>query len=88
MTLPDERLRSLKQAEQLLRDLCDPRTTPRIPRTLRDRARGCLRHYPTDYDLARAAEAAPDVFSPDIEAVTRLFMRHAINKQAQENNNE
>ena len=62
MTLPDERYRAVQQAERLLRELCDPRMTPRIPSAIRDRARGCLRHYPSQWDMDRAATAAPEVF--------------------------
>lgn len=62
MTLPDERYRAVKQAEQLLRDLCDPAKTPRIPQAIRQRASGCLRHYPGTWDMDRAAHSCPTVF--------------------------
>lgn len=80
MTLPDERYRAVKMAEQLLKDLCDPSVTPKIPKVIRQRASGCLRHYPGTWDLQRAAIAAPDVFQERMEAVSRLF------KQYEENN--
>jgi hypothetical protein len=63
MTLPDERYRALKNAEQFLLELCDPKKTPKVPSEVRDRARGVLRHYPTNFDMGRLAEAAPDIVS-------------------------
>lgn len=62
MTLPDERYRAVLAAEQFLRDLLDPSKTPRVPRTVRDRARSVLRHYPGKWDMDRAATAAEHVF--------------------------
>ena len=50
-------------AEQLLKDLCDHTKTPRVPKTIRQRASGCLRHYPGTWDLDRAAHSCPDVFA-------------------------
>jgi hypothetical protein len=61
MTLPDERYRALKQGKKLLEELCDPGKTPRVPSIVRDRARGALRHYPSDYELDRMAEKCPDL---------------------------
>jgi|APCry1669190646_1035306.scaffolds.fasta_scaffold20563_3 hypothetical protein len=61
MTLPDERYRSLKQGKKLLEELCDPGKTPRVPSIIRDRARGALRHFPSDYDLERMADQCPDI---------------------------
>lgn len=74
MTLPDERYRAVKMAEQLLKDLCNPAVTPRIPKTIRQRASGCLRHYPGDWDMKRASQAIPEVFQERMEPVTRMFM--------------
>ena len=61
MTLPDERFRALKQGKKLLEELCDPGKTPRVPGRVRARARGALRHYPSDYDLERMADQCPDM---------------------------
>ena len=80
MTLPDERYRSIMQARRLLQELCDPKLTPRVAAGIRDRARGALRHYPTDYDMLRAAEAAPNVFQQRMEDLHRFVAagsRHA-----------
>ncbi len=51
MTLPDERYRSLKQAKKLLEERVDPGKTPRVPAVVRERARGVLRHFPSDYEF-------------------------------------
>jgi hypothetical protein len=61
MTLPDERYRALKQSKKLLEELCDPGKTPRVPSIIRDRARGCLRHFPSDYDLEQLANNSPEL---------------------------
>ena len=72
MPLPDERYRSIMQAKRLLQELCDPRLTPRVAAGIRDRARGVLRHYPSDWDMNRAAEAAPEVFQERMEDLHRF----------------
>jgi hypothetical protein len=61
MTLPDEIYRALKQAKKLMEELCDPGRTPRVPSLIRDRARGALRHFPSDYELDRMAEDSPEL---------------------------
>ncbi len=75
MTLPDERYRAVQQAEQLMRDLCDPRVTPRVPATIRARARAVLRHYPGAFDMHMAAEAAPGVFQERMEDLHRFIVK-------------
>ncbi len=62
MTLPDERYRAVLQAERLLKDLCDPSVTPRVPKSVRSRASSALRHYPGSWDMDRAAHSCPEVF--------------------------
>lgn len=61
MTLPDERYRAIKQGKKLLEELCDPGKTPRVPGIVRDRARGALRHFPSDYELEHMAEKCPEL---------------------------
>jgi len=78
MTLPDERYRAVVQTEKFLREIL---ATPRVPKAIKDRARSCLRHYPSDWDMERAAEGAPDVFQKQMEAVTRLFKQYEESKQ-------
>lgn len=60
MTLPDERFRAIRQGRKLLEELCDPGRTPRVPSIVRDRARGALRHYPSDYELEAIARTSPN----------------------------
>jgi hypothetical protein len=74
MTLPDERYRALKQGKKLLEELCDPGRTPRVPSLVRDRARGALRHYPSDYELERMAEKCPELLN------TQPFSVYTVNK--------
>jgi hypothetical protein len=76
MTLPDERYRAIKLAEQLLKDLCDRSKTPRVPKIIRQRASGCLRHYPSNWDLDRLAEKSPDVIIKQLEPLTRMVMSY------------
>lgn len=60
MTIPHERYRALKQAKKLMEELVDPGKTPRVPSLVRERARGALRHFPSDYELDKIAEKCPD----------------------------
>ena len=60
MTTPDERYRALQQTRKLLEELCDPGRTPRVPSIVRDRARGALRHYPSDWELGTISTRVPD----------------------------
>lgn len=76
MTLPDERYRAVRLAESFLLDLCNCHATPRVPRVIRERARSILRHYPSEYDLDRLTEKAPDVIIKEMEPVTRMIMSY------------
>jgi len=76
MTLPDERYRAIKMAEQLLRDLCDPAMTPRVPRVIRSRASSALRHYPGSYDLQQLERAAPHVVQQHMEPLYKMVLQH------------
>lgn len=81
MTLPDERYRAVVQTRRFLLDLCNSQHTPRVPRIIREHARSMLRHYPSDWDMNRAAEGAPDVFQERMEAVTRLMKQYEESKK-------
>jgi hypothetical protein len=81
MTLPDERYRAVMRARELMYALMDPKKTPGVPKTVREQARGVLRHYPSDWDMDRASEASPDVFQKQMEAVTRLFQQYEESKR-------
>ena len=51
MTIPVERTRTVLRTREFLKNLLDPKQTPRIPRALRNQARALLKHYPTAIDL-------------------------------------
>jgi hypothetical protein len=80
MTLPDERYRAVVQTQKFLVEILN---TPRVPKAIKDRARSCLRHYPTDWDMQRTALQAPDVFAERMEDVTRMFKKYEENKNEQ-----
>lgn len=80
MTLPDERYRAVRMAEQLLKDLCNPIVTPRVPKIIRQRASGCLRHFPSDWDMDQASRLCPEIFQQRMEDVTRLFKQYEQSK--------
>lgn len=82
MTLPDERFRAIVRTGEFLLELTDPQSTPRIPRTIRQRARGLLRHYPTSYHLERLAEKSPDVIIEQMEPLTRMVMTYQQEKRS------
>ena len=71
LTLPDERYRSVKWAQGFLSRLAGGHYA-RTPKAVRDEARSILRHYPTDYDMNRAAEGAPEVFQERMEDLHRF----------------
>ncbi len=74
MTLPDERYRAVKWAEDFLKRLAGG-AIHRVPKAVRDEARSVLRHYPSSYDMNRAAHAAPEVFQERMEDLHR-FVAH------------
>lgn len=78
MTLPDERYRAIKQARRLLEELCDSKLTPRVAVGIRDRARGALRHYPSEYEMDQAAKLAPMVFQKEMEPLYRMIKQQEI----------
>jgi hypothetical protein len=73
MTLPDERYRALKWAEQLLLDLQDRSKTPRVPKHIRAQARSVLRHYPGAYYIDELARARPDIIQERMEELHRFI---------------
>lgn len=62
MTVPIEKSWAIMNTEQFLKDLLDPKKTPKVPKAIRTKAYWCLRHYPHDYDMERARDKAPEVF--------------------------
>jgi len=61
MTLPCERYNAVKRTEEFLKDLMDPKLTPRVPTTIRQQAYYCLRHYPGEYYLDVMATKCPKI---------------------------
>ena len=80
MTLPDERYRAIQQTQRFLLRLL---STPRVPRAVRDEARGLLRHYPGEYDLQQLASAAPHVVQQQMEDLHR-FVAAGVHQAAEE----
>jgi hypothetical protein len=77
MTLPDERYRAVVQTQRFLLQIL---TTPRVPKAIKDQARSCLRHYPSEWDMKTASELAPHVFAERMEDVTRMFKSYEKSK--------
>ena len=82
MTLPDERYRAVTHAGRFLVRLAGGEF-PRVPKAVRDEARALLRHYPNQYDMDRAAHAAPEVFQEQMEDLHR-FVAQGV-RQAEQN---
>jgi hypothetical protein len=77
MTLPDERYRAVVQTQKFLLEIL---STPRVPKAIKDGARHCLRHYPSEYDMSKTAQTSPDIFAERMEDVTRMFKLYEQNK--------
>lgn len=56
MTVPIERTNAVMWTEDFLLDLCDPKKTPRVPKSIRERAKRMLRHYPSKFEMETIAE--------------------------------
>lgn len=69
MTIPAERTRAVQNVRKFLRDLMDRTQTKRIPAEVRKQARQLLRHFPSDFDIEKAAKKVCDTFAvPDTVA--------------------
>ena len=71
LTLPDERYRAVKWAEAFLSRLAGGQYA-RVPKAVRDEARSILRHYPSTWDMNRAASTSPEVFQERMEDLHRF----------------
>jgi hypothetical protein len=71
MTLPDERYRAVMETKKFLESILNTRSG--LSKDMKEQARWCLRHYPSEYDLDRASEGAPDIFQRRMEDVARMF---------------
>jgi hypothetical protein len=67
MTMPSERARAINYAREFLRDLLDPKKTPRVPREIRVRAYRVLRHYPWSLYVEQLAKKCPDILEVEKE---------------------
>jgi hypothetical protein len=86
MTLPDERYRAVIETQRFLLRIL---TTPRVPKAVKDEARSMLRHYPSDFDMQRAARQSPEVFQERMEDLHRFVaagVRAAAGNEAAELN--
>lgn len=88
MTLPDERYRAIRITATLLTDLCNSRTTPRVPREIRQRAAQCLRHFPSQYDLQQLESAAPHVVQQQMEPLHRMVAAYTAMTPEHDDNHE
>lgn len=73
MTLPDERYRAVVQTMRFLTDILN---TPRVPKQIKEQARSLLRHYPSAYDMTRAARHSPDIFAEKMDDLHRMVLRY------------
>lgn len=62
MTLPAERTHAVQRTHEFLRDLLDPKKTPRVPKAIRKKAYQCLRHFPWTSHLDYSAKALPRIW--------------------------
>ena len=65
MTLPNERYRAVGHAREFLRDLLDPKKTPRVPKEIRKRAYYALKHFPNEFDMEEVVDKTKVVFEKD-----------------------
>ena len=85
MTLPDERYRAVKYAQDFLSRLAGGQYA-RVPKAVRDEARNILRHYPNSWDMDRAAQAAPDVFQERMEPLYRMIKQRDLEQNPETTN--
>ena len=61
--LPEEEYHSLKETYKFLNQIIDPKKIPNIPKSLRDKARHCLKNYPVKRTLDELQQGV-DFFNP------------------------
>ena len=54
MTVLSERIRAVKNTKHFLFFLANTTRTPALPKTIRERCRDLLKHYPSDDEIERA----------------------------------
>jgi hypothetical protein len=85
MTLPDERYRAVKWAESFLQRLAGGQY-PRTPKAVRQEARSILRHYPSNWDMDRAAATSPEVFQQQMEPLYRMIKQRDLEQNPETTN--
>jgi hypothetical protein len=60
------------QTAEFLAELADPKTTPNVPKNIRQRALWCLRHFPNFYDLKEIEQVAPHIVEEHMEPLYRM----------------
>ena len=78
MTLPDERYRAVRWAERFLVSITTTRSG--LSDDIKQEARSILRHFPSEYDMDRVSEAAPEVFQKRMEPVYRMIKAYEESK--------
>ncbi len=66
MTLNYERKNSLENTREFLYMLLDPKQT-KVPKSIREHARRCLRHFPANYEIEALSNAAPKILGTKFE---------------------
>lgn len=65
MTTSRERKNAINYAREFLRDLLDPKKTPRVPMAIRKEARWKLKHYPSEFDVELIAKKCKHLLGDD-----------------------
>ena len=61
--IPEEEYHSLKETYKLLCHIIDPKRMPNLPKSLRDKAKHCLKNYPVRKTLEEL-EVSVNFFNP------------------------
>jgi len=61
--IPESEYHSLKETYKLLCHIIDPKRTPNLPKSLRDKAKKCLEDFPTRRTLEEL-QVGVDFFNP------------------------
>jgi hypothetical protein len=76
VTLPDERYRAVTQTKKFLEDILMGKYK-RIPKDVKERARSCLRHYPSDWEMQTAAREAPGLFQERMDDLHKMVLKYS-----------
>lgn len=61
-------------------ELLSPHQTPRVPKLIRNRASGLLRHWPDNYHLEEMCRAMPQHFAKEMEPLYRMVKQYEQDK--------